>query len=272
MVQFKYEVAVIGCGKMGESILRSLLAGKSVKSDNIMVCEPYEPRREFIESQYKVNVTAVGREAMLNSRFIILAVKPNIVAAVASEVAGCLQKEQVILSIVAGFSLSRLSELFGHKQIVRAMPNLAAQIAQAATVWSANKELSAQQLEQARSILQAIGEEIYVDSERLIDVGTAISGSGPAYQYLFLEALTDAGVRLGLTRAQAERLAVGMARGSVNLAWETGKSLNELRYMVTTPGGTTAEAVYTLEKENFRVALIDAAQACYNKSQELGRC
>ena len=237
---YTFKACVIGCGKMGEAILKSLLCKGTFAADDLVVVEASSQTGERIKNTYKVEVGNDVLRAALNSKLIILAVKPHIVPMVAAMLADKLDKEQLILSIAAGVTLGQLIDMFKHNRIVRAMPNLAAQISQAATVWTAPAELDEIGRSEAEQVLNAIGEAIYVANDHLVDVGTAISGSGPAYQYLFMEALTDAGVRLGLTRQQAAKLTLGMVRGAANLAAESQESFNELRYKVTTPGGTTA--------------------------------
>ncbi len=268
---FTFKACVIGCGKMGEAILKSLLHKGTFDSNDLIVVEANDKIGEKIKNTYKVEVCNDALRAALSSKLIVLAVKPHVVPIVAEMLAGKLSKEQLILSIAAGVTSDQLIDMFNHKRIVRAMPNLAAQISQAATVWTAPAELDEIGRHEAEQVLNAIGEAIYVANDHLIDVGTAISGSGPAYQYLFMEALTDAGVRLGLTRQQAAKLTLGMVRGAANLAAESQESFNELRYKVTTPGGTTAAAVSSLEKGAFRALIDEAAEACYKKSQQLAK-
>ncbi len=268
---FAFKACIVGCGKMGEAILKSLLHKGTFATEDLIVAEANSQIGEKIKDTYKVEVCADSLQAALNSKLIIIAVKPHIVPIVAEALANKLDKEQLIISIAAGVTSSQLIDMFKHRRVVRAMPNLAAQISQAATVWTAPSELDEAGRDDAEKVLNAIGETIYVANDHLIDVGTAISGSGPAYQYLFMEALTDAGVRLGLTRQQAAKLTLGMVRGAANLAFESQESFNELRYKVTTPGGTTAAAVSSLERGAFRAIIDEAAEACYKKSQELAK-
>ena len=268
---FAFKACIVGCGKMGEAIVKSLLSKGTFAADDLIVAEANATTAEKIKKTYQVEVCEDIPQAALNSKLIIIAVKPHIVPAVAEYLGGKLTKEQLIISIVAGVTTTQLTEMFKHKRVVRAMPNLAAQISQAATVWTAPVGLDGVGRREAEQVLNSIGEAIYVANDHLIDVGTAISGSGPAYQYLFMEALTDAGVRLGLTRQQAAKLTLGMVRGAANLAAESQESFNELRYKVTTPGGTTAAAVRALEKGAFRTVIDEAAEACYEKSQQLAK-
>ncbi len=256
---------------MGEAILKSLLGKGTLAAKELVVAETNGPTGERIKDTYKVEVGGDIFQAATQSRLIIIAVKPPVVPTVGAILANKLNKEQLIISIAAGVTLGQLSQIFNHKRVVRAMPNLAAQIAQAATVWTSPVELDELGRREAEEVLGSLGEIVYVANDHLVDVGTAISGSGPAYQYLFMEALTDAGVRLGLTRQQAAKLTLDMVRGAANLAAESRETFNELRYKVTTPGGTTAAAVSCLEKGALRALVDQAAEVCYQKSQQLAK-
>lgn len=268
---FAFKACVIGCGKMGGAIVKSLLHKGTLSTEDLIIAEASAEAREKIKNAYQVEVCADVLQAASNSKLIIIAVKPHIVPMIAKVLVGKLSKEQLIISIAAGVTSGQLMDMFKHKRVVRAMPNLAAQVSQAATVWTAPADLDDEGRNEAEQVLNSIGESIYVANDHLVDVGTAISGSGPAYQYLFMEALTDAGVRLGLTRQQAAKLTLEMVRGAANLAAVSKESFNELRYKVTTPGGTTAAAVSCLEKGAFRAVIDQAAEACYEKSQQLAK-
>jgi pyrroline-5-carboxylate reductase len=174
------------------------------------------------------------------------------------------------LSIVAGAKISAIGQGLDHKAIVRSMPNTPAQIGEGITVWTASEAVSEEQLEHARTILTALGEEIYVDDEDYLDMATALSGTGPAYVFLFLEAMVDAGVHLGFPRYIAEKLVIQTLHGSVEYVRQTPSHLARLRNQVTSPGGTSAEALYFLERAGFRTALSRAIWAAYQRSLTLG--
>ncbi|MGM9999040.1 MAG: pyrroline-5-carboxylate reductase [Candidatus Bruticola sp.] len=266
-----FKCCIFGCGKMGEAILKAVLDKGLFSAQELAVVEADSQTRSRIEGNYQVSVFADSRQAALSSDIIILAVKPNIVSSIAQKLGHELKEEQLLISIAAGVTLNQLSMLFNSKRVVRVMPNLAAQISQAASVWTTAAELDELSKNKVVNILNSIGKAVYVANDNLIDVGTAVSGSGPAYLYLFMEALTDAGVRLGLTRQQAAELTLNMVRGAASLAAESGQSFDELRYKVTTPGGTTAEAVSRLEKGAFRAVIDEAVSACWEKSRQLSK-
>ncbi|MGM9991563.1 MAG: pyrroline-5-carboxylate reductase [Candidatus Bruticola sp.] len=266
-----FKCCILGCGKMGEAILKAILSKEVFSADELAVVEADSQTRDRIEKKYQVSVFDDCCRAAWASDIVVLAVKPNVVGAVAQKLGHKLREEQLLISIAAGVTLEQLMIMFGSKRVVRVMPNLAAQISQAASVWTAAADLDELSKNKVLKILCSIGKAVYVDNDNLIDVGTAVSGSGPAYLYLFMEALTDAGVRLGLTRQQATELTLNMVHGAVSLAAESGQSFSDLRYKVTTPGGTTAEAVSCLEKGAFRAVIDEAVNACWEKSRQLSK-
>lgn len=181
-----------------------------------------------------------------------------------------MKPEGLVLSIVAGARIGAMAAGLDHQAIVRAMPNTPAQIGEGMSVWTATAAVSEEQRRQAQSILQALGEEIYVEDEDYLDMATALSGTGPAYVFLFMEAMIDAGVHLGFSRRIAQQLVLQTVRGSVDFARQSVAHPAELRNVVTSPGGTSAEALYQLEKGGFRTVLSRAIWAAYQKSQYLG--
>jgi pyrroline-5-carboxylate reductase len=182
-----------------------------------------------------------------------------------------LQPEQLVISIVAGARLEAIASELLHPAIVRAMPNTPAQIGQGMTAWTATAEVSPAQHDQVRAMLAALGRELYVESERMIDMATALSATGPTYIFLVMEALVDAGVHMGFSRHVAQELVLQTMLGSVLFAQESRKHPAELRNMVTSPGGTSAEAIYQMEKGSLRTVLSKAVYAAFNKAVELGK-
>ncbi len=180
-----------------------------------------------------------------------------------------LAHEQLVLSIVAGATLSTLCQGLNHSSIIRAMPNMPAQIGEGMTVWTATAETEQQQKELAQAVLGALGAEIYVADEKYLGMATALSGSGPAYVFLFIEVLVDAGVHIGLSRDIAQELVIQTILGSTRTVEKTGKHPADLRNMVTSPGGTTTEALLQLEKGGFRSLLLEAVAAAYKKAERL---
>jgi pyrroline-5-carboxylate reductase len=256
---------------MGEAIIAGLLKSGITTPDSIFACDPRHELAAELLSKYNVqlesdNVTAVRKA----NGAVILAIKPQQIRKVINGLHGQIPENILVLSIIAGGSISTISEGLGHKSVVRAMPNTPAQIGEGVTVWYASREVSPSQMELSRQILGALGTEILMDEERYLDMATALSGSGPSYTYLFLEALIDSGVHLGFPRHIARQLVLETVRGSTNYYSRRQEHPALLRNEVTSPGGTSAEALYYLEKAGFRTAISRAIWAAYERSQELG--
>jgi pyrroline-5-carboxylate reductase len=187
-----------------------------------------------------------------------------------SEIKGSLGKDNAVISIAAGVKMATLVKGLNHPAVIRVMPNTPAQIGAGMCVWTASEEVKDTTIETTRKILQTTGEELYVSDEKLVDMATALSASGPAYVFQFIEALIDGGVYLGMPRDAARRLAIQTVLGSVLLAKDSGRHPAELKDKVTSPGGTTAEALLALEEGGFTASVIQAVRAAYEKSKELG--
>ena len=258
-------IAFIGGGTMGEAMVRCLLNKNAAMPENIVVSDTSQLRRELLSKEYGVNTLADSGEAIKNADLIVLSVKPQDLPRVMEEIKKP-SPQQAVLSIVAGASLSSLCRGLSHSSVIRAMPNMPAQIGQGLTVWATTTEVSQKQKKMAQSLLGSLGEEIYVTDEKYIDMATALSGSGPAYVFLFIEVLVDAGVHIGLPREIAQNLVIKTLLGSTLTVQKTGKHPAELRNMVTSPGGTTTEALLRLEKGGLRSLFLDAVTAAYNKA------
>jgi pyrroline-5-carboxylate reductase len=263
------KISFIGGGTMGEAIIKSLLAKGAAKSGDITVSDVSQSRRDILKKRHGVKTTADNRGAVKGAEVVVLAVKPQELSKVMGELKG-LSSQQLVLSIVAGATLESLSQGLNHSCLVRAMPNMPAQIGEGITVWTATAEVSQKQKDVAQSVLAALGKEIYVSSEKYIDMATALSGSGPAYVFLIIEALVDAGVHIGLPRDMAEKLVVQTVLGSTRAVEAMGKHPAELKNMVTSPGGTTTEGLLQLEAGGLRSLLLQAVIAAYNKAKALG--
>ena len=255
---------------MAESLISGILKARLAKPNDIRIGEPSKARSAHLKEKYKVGVSANNLEILDGSTIVILAVKPQILSQVMNELGPRLNENQVVLSIVAGATLGTLMKGLEHSSIIRVMPNTPAQIGAGMTVWTASPEVSAKAMGTVRSILSTLGDELHVEDEKLIDMATALSASGPAYVFLFIEALVDAGVYLGMPRSVAHQLAVQTVAGSALLVQESGLHPTELKDMVTSPGGTTAEALRTFEQGGFTGIVIDAVTAAYEKSKALG--
>lgn len=261
-------IAFIGGGTMGEAMVRCLLTKRIAVPQDIVVSEVSPLRRELLSKEYGVSTLANNIKAIKGAELIILAIKPQDLSQVMEEIKD-LSSEQVVLSIVAGAGLDSLCKGLNHPCIIRAMPNMPAQIGEGMTVWTTSVGVSQKQKEMAQPILSALGEEIYVADEKYLDMATALSGSGPAYVFLFIEALIDSGVHIGLPRDIAQKLVIQTTLGSTYAVQKTGKHPAELRSMATSSGGTTTEALLRLERGGFRSVLLEAVAAAYDKAKRL---
>jgi len=255
---------------MAEAMIKGLTDKGLVKPEWIIGSDPVPQRRQEVESRYHVRTTMDNREAIKDADVVVLSVKPQVLGEVLAEVRGLVPREALIISIVAGARISTIVRAVQHRAIVRVMPNTPAQIGQGMSVWTATAEVSATQREQAQAILRALGEDLFVDREDYLDMATALSGTGPAYVFLFMEALIDAGVHMGFSRQIAQQLVLQTMQGSVAFARQSTRHPAELRNMVTSPGGTSAEALYQLEKGALRTIISRAVWAAYQKSKYLG--
>ncbi|MFC1932802.1 pyrroline-5-carboxylate reductase [Chloroflexota bacterium] len=264
------KIAFIGGGNMGEAMLSAILGKELSPPQDIFVSDISDIRRQHLKQKYGVAVMNDNRLAVDRGEAVVLAIKPQNLAEVMNELGGQLKPTQLVLSIIAGASINALCLGLSHNCVVRAMPNTPAQISEGISVWAATSGVTEQQKGRASSILGAMGKEIYVEDEKYIDMATAISGSGPAYFFLFVEALVEAAVHIGLPRDVAQELVLQTMLGSGHLIQETGKEPSELRRMVTSPGGTTAEALLEFERGEFASLVRQAVSAAYNKAKRLG--
>ena len=263
-------VGVIGGGAMGEAIVAGLLRDGAATRQDITVSDVSEPRRRELAERYGVAATADNAPAAAGD-VVVLAVKPQVLPSILSELKGRLQPAQTVISVAAGVPLERLREGLAHQAVVRAMPNMPAQVGAGMTVWTAPGDAPAHVREAAREVLATLGRELYVPDEKYIDMATAVSGSGPAYVFMFLEALTDAAVHIGLPADMARDLATQTVLGAARLAEQTGRHPAELRNLVASPGGTTAEALLKLEESGLRGAIGRAVEAAFDKAKRLGK-
>ncbi len=264
------KLAFIGGGNMGEAMLSAIIASKLTGPGSIFVSDIKEERLEYLKQSYGVAVTADNVEAAENGDIVVLAIKPQNLSAVMAEMRGRLGPSQLALSIIAGARIKTLSQGLEHDCIVRIMPNTPAQIGQGMSVWTATESVSEEQRKWAGAILGTMGKETYVADERHIDMATAISGSGPAYVFLFVESLVEAAVNIGLPADIANVLALQTLLGSAIYLEKSGRAPAELRKMVTSPGGTTAEALLRFEKGGFTELVREAVNAAYNRATQLG--
>lgn len=263
-------LAFIGAGAMGSAMIGGLAARPDVEADRLTASDRHRERLEEVRGQFGVRTTLDNRAAARNAQVIVLSVKPQVLPAVLQELRGVIDGGALVVSIVAGATIASIATGLGHRAIVRTMPNTPAQVGEGMTVWTATPEVSERQREQAGAIVAALGRQLFVEEERFLDMATAISGSGPAYVFLMMEALIDAAVHLGFSRDAARELVVQTIRGSAIYAEHQPVHPAELRNRVTSPGGTSADALYQLEKGGFRTVMSDAVLAAYERSVALG--
>lgn len=265
------KIAFIGAGTMGEAMIRGLLGQKIVEKEQIIAADPWEKRVAFLAERYEIATTMDNREAAEEGQIVILSIKPQSIPYVLPNIRGHLRRQDLLLSIIAGAPIKKLSDGAAHASVVRAMPNTPAQIGMGITVWTATTEVSETHKQQASAILGSLGDEIFVEQESYLDMATALSGSGPGYIFMMMEALIDAGVHLGFSRHVARKLVFQTMRGSVEYAEQSGKHVAELRNQVTSPGGTTAAALYHMEKGGLRTVISRGIWAAYERSVALGQ-
>jgi len=265
------KLALIGSGNMGIAMIGALLRQEDIAPEQITASDPIPEQREAVAARYGVETTGSNPEAVKGADILLLAVKPQVLTKVFSQLRDQLPEDCLIFSIVAGTPIAALQKGFNHGPVIRAMPNTPAQISSGMTVWTDSKEVTEAQRQQARVILQAMGKELYVELEDSLNMATAVSGTGPTYAFLLAEALVDAAVHLGFSRREARMIVLETLKGSVDFALQSDLHLAQLRNMVTSPGGTSAEAIYQLDKGGIRTILSKAVWAAYQKSQLLGK-
>jgi pyrroline-5-carboxylate reductase len=250
-----------------------MLKKELVKAEDLLAAGPREERGKELQERYGILPFTENDLAAKNAEVVVISVKPQRLDRALDSIKGTIQENALVISIVAGGPIQKIKEALGHENIVRAMPNTPARIGEGITVWTSSITVSDEERELARQMLTGLGDEIYVEEEEFLDKATALSGTGPAYVYLFMEAMVDAGVHLGFSRRIAEKLVIETIRGSVNYydLHDEHRHLARLRNQVTSPGGTSAEAIYFLEKAGFRTAISRAVWAAYEKSVALGK-
>jgi len=263
-------VSIVGAGVMAEAMIAGLLADRAVSADRLVASHPRRDRREILADRHGIKAVGKNAEAIDGAEIVVLAVKPQMLASVMRELRAALSDDQVVLSIVAGATLRTLSVGLRHEAVVRAMPNTPAQIRKGITVWAPSGSCSARQRDLARAVLRALGDEKEVGDESFVAMATALSGTGPTYLFAVMEALIDAGVHMGFPRELAHDLVVTTLIGSAEYAAQSELHPAQLRNLVTSPGGTSAAAIYELEKGRIRTVLSDAVWAAYRRTLELG--
>jgi pyrroline-5-carboxylate reductase len=262
-------LAFIGGGAMGEAMIGGLVNSHTVEPKSITASDPHKQRMQDLESRFGISTTTENLAAARNADIVILSVKPQMLRFVFRDLCGKLRKDALVLSIIAGARVESMAQGLKHGAVVRSMPNTPAQVAEGMTVWTASPDVKPAQRDQAQAILRAFGKELFVADEVFLDMATAISGSGPSYVFLFMEALIDAAVHLGFSRDDARMLVTQTVRGSAIYAEQSSSHPAEMRNLVTSPGGTSAHALYQLEKGGFRTLLSKAVWAAFQRSVSL---
>lgn len=264
-------IATVGSGVMAEAMIAGLLRGEQVEASQIIASHPRAERRSELISSYGIRTVEDNCGAVEDADVVVLAIKPQMLARVGREVAPSMRSGQLVISIIAGATTRALANALGHNQIVRSMPNTPAQLGRGITVWYATPEVTEDQVAQARVLLGTLGIQLQVDDEKLVGMATAVSGTGPTYVFLVMEALIDAAVHLGFPRHVAHDLVIETLEGSTLFAKASGMHPAQLRNMVTSPGGTSAAALHELESGRLRTVLSEAVWAAYRRTEELGR-
>lgn len=263
-------IAFVGAGVMCEAMIKGLLHEEIVTADQLITADPHKERGQELVERYALHATTDNTEATENADVIVLSVKPQVMDKVLPDLQGKIKDDALLMSIAAGYRINKLASGSYHQTIVRAMPNTPGQIGAGITVWTATPNVNGQHRQWAQDVLGAMGETLFVGDEKFLDMATALNGSGPSYVFLLMEAMIDAGVHMGFSRQDSQKLVHQTMLGSIQYAIESGMHPAELRNQVTSPGGTSAAALYQLEKGSVRTVISKAIWAAYNRSKELG--
>ena len=266
-----HSIGFIGAGNMAEALIRGLVKGGHMAAHCVWASAPRNERLAELKTAYDINVTRDNREVARQAGIVVLSVKPQILDKVLREVGDQLKPNALVISIAAGVDTETIEEAVSDGvRVVRAMPNTPALVGAGATAISAGKHADETDLQTARAVFDAVGITVQLEESHL-DAVTGLSGSGPAYIFLILEALADAGVKVGLSRRNAQRLAAQTVMGSAKLLLETDEHPGKLKDMVTSPGGTAIAGLHTLEEGGLRTTLINAVETATKRARELGR-
>lgn len=265
------KLSILGSGNMGEALISGLVSSGSARSENITCTDVREDRLEELHSRFGVRTTQNNPEAVAAAEVIIYAVKPQLMAEVLKETADQLDMSKVIISIAAGVPLRAIESLLNKKlRLIRVMPNIAASVKESATAVAAGKHAGKEDIELAMAIFNSVGKSVFLRENYLMDAITGLSGSGPAYIFIIVDALADAGVKMGISRNDAQYLAAQTVLGAAKMLMETREHPGQLKDRVTSPGGTAIAGIHTLEKGGLRTTLINAVEAATHRSKELG--
>ena len=265
------KISIIGTGNMGEALISGLISSESSSPENIICTDVREDKLQFVKEKYGVLTTSSNIDAIEASDIVIYAVKPQIIASVLRETASALDMTKLVISIAAGVPLVAIEKcIMKDLRLIRVMPNIAAFVKESASVLAAGQNATKEDVDLAMAIFNSMGKSIFIKENILMDAITGLSGSGPAYIFLIVDALADAGVKVGLSREDALFLSAQTVLGSAKLLMETNEHPGRLKDMVTSPGGTAIAGIHTLEMGGLRTTLINAVEAATNRSKELG--
>jgi pyrroline-5-carboxylate reductase len=266
-----HSIGFIGAGNMAEAMIGGLVRGKHVAADKIAASDPRKERLEELRQKFGIDITTVNREIVERSGLVVLSIKPQIMDKLLREIGEHIKPGTLVVSIAAGVDTAMIEEAVAEGvHVIRAMPNTPALVGAGATAIAPGKHASETDLATAKALFDAVGITVELDESHL-DAVTGLSGSGPAYIFLILEALADAGVKVGLSRRNAQRLAAQTVMGSAKMLLETDEHPGKLKDMVTSPGGTAIAGLHTLEEGGLRTTLINAVETATKRSRELGR-
>ncbi len=265
------KISIIGTGNMGEALVSGLISSGSSNPENIICSDVRENKLETVNKKYGILTTTNNIEAIKASEIVIYSIKPQIMASVLRETASCLDMSKLIISIAAGVPLAAIESCLGKDlRLIRVMPNICTFVKEGATAIAAGKNALKDDIDLAMAIFDSVGKSIFIEENILMDAITGLSGSGPAYIFIIVDALADAGVKMGLSRRDSQFLATQTALGAAKLLMETKEHPGSLKDKVTSPGGTAIAGIHTLEKGGLRTTLINAVEAATKRSQELG--
>ena len=265
------KIAIIGAGNMGEALISGLIVSGSSKPESIICTDVREARLEEIKTEYGVRTMVDNVEAVVASDIVVYAVKPQIIAAVLKETAEKLDMSKLVISIAAGVPMAAIESCLNKDlRLIRVMPNIPAAVKEAASAIAAGGHATAEDVDLAMEIFNSVGKSVFIKENYLMDAITGLSGSGPAYIFLIVDALADAGVKMGLAREEALFLSTQTVLGAAKLLMETREHPGQLKDKVTSPGGTAIAGLATLEEGGLRTTLIHAVEAATHRSKELG--
>ena len=265
------KISFIGSGKMAEALISGITESNTLSPNSINCTDKDHKKTTYMNKKYNINKFTNNLDVIQNADIIFICIKPQDIKTLSNELKNQFKNNQTIVSILAGTQIQTLSKLFNHNSIIRIMPNTPAQIKKSVSVWTHTKETDSNHIKQIKSILASIGSDFYVEKEELIDMATALSASGPAYLFLFIESLIEAGKNIGLPDNLSKDLTTKMIDGSINLLNFSEEAPGTLRENVTSPGGTTEAALKVLMKNNFNKIIIEAIKAAHERGLELGK-